>query len=246
MAEPSSDIRAEARRIADAASAGRLALGLIGGVGIAMRCPSSSSPPLERAYADIDVVGLSGETDRISGLFNELGYQADTAFNTLHGHRRLYFWDPVNSRQVDVFLDEFEMCHTLELRDRIAVDQLTLPLADLLLMKLQIMETNEKDFIDILALLIDHQFTDDDTGIDLTYLARLAGSDWGLWKTTTTVAERADAFARRLGGVDAARVHDQVGIYLTALDECPKSRGWRMRAKVGERKRWYALPEEVG
>jgi hypothetical protein len=25
----------------------------------------------------------------------------------------------------------------------------------------------------------------------------------------------------------------------------PKSRGWRLRAKVGERKRWYELPEEV-
>jgi len=28
-------------------------------------------------------------------------------------------------------------------------------------------------------------------------------------------------------------------------DACPKSMQWKMRSKVGDRARWYELPEEV-
>jgi len=30
-----------------------------------------------------------------------------------------------------------------------------------------------------------------------------------------------------------------------ALETAPKTMGWRMRAKVGRRVRWYEVPEEV-
>jgi hypothetical protein len=36
------------------------------------------------------------------------------------------------------------MCHALDLRDRLALDELTLTPADLLLTKLQVVETNER------------------------------------------------------------------------------------------------------
>jgi hypothetical protein len=32
---------------------------------------------------------------------------------------------------------------------------------------------------------------------------------------------------------------------LQRIEEAPKSRAWKLRAKIGERKRWYDLPEEV-
>jgi hypothetical protein len=32
---------------------------------------------------------------------------------------------------------------------------------------------------------------------------------------------------------------------LDRIEAEPKSRGWKLRAKIGERKRWYELPEEV-
>ncbi len=32
--------------------------------------------------------------------------------------------------------------------------------------------------------------------------------------------------------------------YLEAVEESPKGRAWKLRAKIGERKRWYHLPEE--
>jgi hypothetical protein len=39
-------------------------------------------------------------------------------------------------------------------------------------------------------------------------------------------------------------VHDQVRRLLGALEEVPKSSSWKLRARFGERKRWYELPEE--
>jgi hypothetical protein len=39
-------------------------------------------------------------------------------------------------------------------------------------------------------------------------------------------------------------VHARIREYLQAMDAQPKSRRWKLRAKVGDRKQWYELPEE--
>jgi hypothetical protein len=243
---PHAEIRDEGKRVAEAAASQSLALRLAGGVAVAMRCPSSQSAPLYRAYADIDAAGSSRDRNVIVALLKELGYEPDEQFNALHGARRLFFWDSTNGRQLDVFLDRVVMCHELNLAPRLGIGGATLPLADLLLMKLQVVETNAKDLTDILTLLVDHPFSSDESGINLTYLCDLTAEDWGLWKTTTMVIEKADAHARRLDGFDRRNeVHAKVRRYLQAVEDSPKSRTWKLRAKIGERKRWYQLPEEA-
>lgn len=236
----------EGVRITDAAAAAGVVLRVTGGVGVAMQCPSARQEPLARAYADIDCVGLRRQRAEIAELLEKLGYLPDPAFNAMHGHTRLFFWDEANNRQLDVFLDRVEMCHTIELADRLGADPRTLARADLLLMKLQVFETNRKDLVDIVTLVVDHPFTADDTGINLPYLSALAADDWGLWRTTTLVAEKADRFARELEGLaSVGSCHARVAEYLEALEAVPKSRRWKLRAKVGERKQWYELPEEA-
>jgi hypothetical protein len=235
----------EAKRIVAAAREASVDLRVTGGVGVALRCPSASAPPLVRAYADIDAVGRRSQRREIGALFAALGYTGDDAFNALHGDTRLFFWDPANGRQLDVFLDRVEMCHAIDLGGRLDVDDRTLSLADLLLMKLQVVETNRKDFLDMLALLADHPWTDDEAGINLAYLSGLTAGDWGLWRTTTMVAERAGRFASDLEGfAQGDLVRERVQAFLAALEDSPKSRAWRLRARLGERKRWYELPEE--
>ena len=242
---PLADAVQEGRRVGQAALDAGVALKLTGGVAVALRCPSAGRAPLARSYADVDVVGRARDTAAITELLGGVGYEADAAFNAMHGSRRLYFWDPVHERQLDVFLDEVEMCHRIDLRDRLDTREPTLTLADLLLMKLQIVETNDKDYLDILALLVDQPFAGD-TGIDLSYLASLAADDWGLWKTTTTVVQRAADYAAGLDGFTRADVvRAQADRYVQALEEAPKSRRWKLRARIGERKRWYELPEEA-
>ena len=46
----------------------------------------------------------------------------------------------------------------------------------------------------------------------------------------------------------AAPAHDvpaQVRAIQAAIEAAPKTRGWKMRSRVGERIRWYETPEEV-
>lgn len=245
-AAPDADPVAEGQRIAEAAVERGVPLRVLGGVAVAMLCPSAQRPPLARAYADIDLGSVSGARKKIIQLIESLGYTGDKEFNLLHGHRRLYFWDEGNRRQVDVFLDEANLCHRIDLKHRIDKVPLTLSLADLTVLKLQVVETNEKDYLDICALFADHPLSDDDSGINSAYIAELSASDWGLWRTLEMVAERAGRFALELPEFEAAEVvAGRLRQLREELDRVPKSRGWKLRSRIGDRKRWYELPEEV-
>lgn len=243
--QPLPSVIDEAQRVAAAAQGAGVTLRVTGGVGVALTCESALLHPLARSYSDIDVVSHAKERKSIIALLERLGYVADEAFNALHGARRLFFWDSANARQLDVFLDKVEMCHVIDLRDRLQMPGPVLTPADLLLMKLQVVETNDKDLSDIVCLLTDNDFTrGSDAGIDLSYLARLASEDWGLWRTVTMVAERAGTWAVQTAGLASRdRVARQVHEFLEALEAEPKSRAWRLRARIGDRKQWYMTPE---
>jgi hypothetical protein len=244
--ETLADPVAEGRRIVDAAAGQGVPLRALGGVAVAILCPSSRRPPLARSYADIDLATSKNAKDRVVHLLESLGYAADKEFNTLHGHRRLYFWDERTQRQVDVFVEEANLCHRIELKNRLEVVPLTLSLADLTVLKLQVVETNEKDYLDLCAIFADHDLTSDDSGVNVTHIADLAASDWGLWRTLGMVAERSEQFASELPGFEAAGlVVERLRRLRAELDATPKSRGWKLRARLGDHKRWYELPEEA-
>jgi hypothetical protein len=244
--EPLADPVAEGRRIAAAAAEREIPLRVLGGVAIALTCPSARRPPLAREYADIDLTSVGGAKKDVIHLLESLGYAGDKEFNLLHGHRRLFFWDESNQRQVDVFVDEANLCHRIGLKRRIGNVPMTLSLADLTVLKLQVVETNEKDYLDVCALFADHDLTDDDSGIDCAYIAELAASDWGLWRTLRMVAERSERFALELPGFEAGELAaGRLRRLREELDRVPKTRGWKLRSRIGERKRWYELPEEV-
>ncbi len=208
--------------------------------------PSSRKPPLERDYKDVDLATDEASKEEVVQLMEALGYAPDREFNMLHGHRRLFLWDELNQRQVDVFVDEANLCHRVELKNRLAVRPLTLSLADLTLLKLQVVETNEKDYLDICALFADHDLSEDESGIGATYISRLAASDWGLWRTLRMVAERSERFALELSGFKQGEtVAGRLRRLREALDTVPKTRSWKLRSRLGDRKRWYELPEEV-
>jgi len=243
---PLADPVAEGRRVAEAAAERAIPLRLLGGVAIALRSPSSRLPPLKREYADIDFAVRGAAREQAVELLSEVGYEPDREFNMLHGHRRLYFWDRGNDRHLDVFVDEANLCHRIAFGERIEADPLTLSLADLTVLKLQVMETNEKDYIDICALFADHDLGEGGSGIDVPYITHLAASDWGLWRTMEMVAGRSERFALDLQGFGAAEtVAERLRKLREELDAVPKTRRWKLRAWVGERKRWYELPEEV-
>lgn len=246
MMEPHADPVAEGRRVVEAAAERELPLRALGGVAVGILCPSSRRPPLVREYADIDLATTASVKDEVIGMLESLGYAADKEFNLLHGHRRLYFWDERNQRQLDVFVDEANLCHRIDLKTRLDAVPLTLSLADLAVLKLQVVETNEKDYLDICAIFADHDLSADDSGVNSTHITDLAAADWGLWRTLGMVSERSERFALELSGFDTGElVAERLRRLRAQLDQVPKSRRWKLRARIGDRKRWYELPEEV-
>ena len=240
------DVVAEGERLIGRAAADGVPLRLLGGVGLRLRAPGELAPVFRRTYADLDFVTTKKGVGATTGLFRAEGYEAQVAFNALHGLERLLFFDNDHDRQVDVFVGSFSMCHKIPLDGRIEVDPVSIPLAELLLTKLQVVQLNEKDVRDALALLHDHDVADaDGDTINGARVAELCASDWGLWRTITQNLAACRDFAGSVDVPDRETLEKRFDALLGRIEDEPKSRSWRMRAKIGDRKRWYDLPEEV-
>jgi len=243
---PLESLGEEADRILIGAEAKKVTLRLLGGVAVVTRCPSASKPPFSRRYVDIDLIGRRKETAKINQLFKDLGYKPRERFNALHGSR-LIFNDLKNMRRVDVFLDVFQMCHKFDFRDRLVLEPKTITMSDLLTTKLQIVEINEKDIKDILVLLLDHDLSTEEIPdkINAPYIAKLCSDDWGIYRTFTVNLDRIPEFAGRLNLDDVQRacIIERAESIRKTIESAPKSISWKMRATVGERRRWYELPE---
>jgi hypothetical protein len=242
------DIVAEGKRVLDLARSSGVPLRLLGGIAIRLRSPGPLAAPFERTYGDLDFVTVKGASGKTQVFFREIGYEPHKAFNALHGQERLLFFDNDNERQVDVFVGAFSMSHKIPVGDRLEVDDVTLPLAELLLTKLQIAELNEKDVKDALALLHGHDIDESDgETVNAARVAELCGTDWGLWRTITANLSTCRDYVARydVSDEEKERMRSRIDAVLERVEREPKSRGWKLRAKIGERKRWYELPEEV-
>ncbi len=243
---PIKDIRKEARRVVAAMDQDNVPVRLIGGVAIWLRCPSADHELLRREYVDLDLLGLGPSYSEIKKFLTGLGYQADKFFNSLHGRTRMLFHDLENDRQVDVLLDEMNMCHRLDFRSRISVNEHTLSIADLLLTKLQIVEANPKDITDLFTLFSDHPIGNQDGEmINGSYIAQLIANNWGLYRTMQLNLDRVLERSKIIPQIGLYAVEQQVRELREMIDSKPKSIRWKMRDRVGDRVKWYELPEEV-
>jgi len=211
----------------------------IGGAAISLLCPSSRRPPLDRVRKDLDLVGRGRERPRIEEALRVYGLRADRHFNALHGHQRLIFLDDAAGRQVDVFIDRLVMCHTLVLGDRLPATGPTIDPADLLLTKLQVVERTDRDLKDMIALLLDCE-------IDDGRVAAVLAGDWGWWRTATAALDAVEDYGRHLEGfTEQARLVARLAELRRRGEEEPKPLRWRTRAMIGDRVRWYEVPEEA-
>jgi hypothetical protein len=145
-------------------------------------------------------------------------------------------------------LDVFVMCHELNFAGRLERDEYTVPIEELLLSKTQVIELNEKDVKDSFAMLVDHDIgeTDDLETIDARFIAKLCGDDWGWYKTLTMNIEKMIELADDyLEEKEREIVVERLSRLRSVIEDAPKSTKWKMRARIGEKKRWYQLPEDV-
>jgi hypothetical protein len=218
----------------------------LGGIAVALRCPSASRPPLARDYHDLDLATDHDHGHRLAEALAAAGYAPAERFNALHGHSRMMFSGP-NDLHVDVLVDKFVMCHELSFRGRLDVHHETIGLGDLLLTKLQIAQINHKDVVDVATILVDHALTQDESGVNVRFIVELLSNDWGWWRTVTANLEIASellsslGLAREQADVVDARLHELQSRIATGK----RSLRWKARARIGERVAWRFDPEEV-
>ena len=222
---------------------------LVGGLAVRLRAYETFHSGLSREYKDIDLITLRGQSKVVAAFLLEMGYVASDRFNAMNGHERLLFHDVENQRQLDVFVGAFRMCHEIPINDRVLTDPATIPLAELLLTKLQVVKLNEKDMRDIVALMYHHDVSDQDGDtINGDRVAELCAGDWGLWRTSKMNFERVREGLGDYGISEAERsvVLSRLTRLWDRIELEPKSRAWRLRDRIGDRKQWYEDPEEVG
>jgi hypothetical protein len=242
------DIVEEARRVVGAAEAANVKLRVLGGIAVQLHAAGGVHPALARGYRDIDLVTARKQGRAAANVLRQLGYEPNERFNAINGSTRLVFYDLEHGRHVDVFVGEFRMCHAIPIADRLHLEDETVPLAELLLTKLQIVHLNEKDLRDVWAILLEHDVADhDEDAVNAGHIARLLAADWGLWRTSRESVEsaRAHLATSALDDADRALVDDRLRRLWQRVEDEPKSLRWRGRAKVGDRSRWYEEPEEI-
>lgn len=244
------NIEDEMHRLVEGAAERDITLRVLGGLAVAEHCSHADHRALQREYPDIDFVTDKSGARHLEDFFAVMGYTPNKTLNTLSGDWRRLYYDEAHGRQVDVFIESFEMNHRLPLADRLDVEPVTIPLAELFLTKAQIVELNRKDVKDLCALLLDHEVghSDEET-INVEIIADLCSNDWGLCTTVSMNVDRlGQLLDREVVTLDREREHlvrERAAEIRQAVEESPKTLSWKLRDVVGTRVRWYEEVEEV-
>ena len=245
------DFLEEAQRIVNAAKNEDILLRLLGALAFHIHCPKFSymQELLGRSFTDIDFASYRQESSKINKLFVELGYQYDVRVRAIFGSRLVFYDSSGTNRHCDVFLDKLEFCHDIDFEKRLEVDFPTIPLVELLLEKMQIVKINEKDIVDTMMLLREHEIggSDNET-INADRLSKLTSRDWGLWKTITVNLRKVQSATQanqKLTEEDRNDIDSKITALMKRIDDEPKSSGWKIRARIGEKRQWYRDVDEL-
>lgn len=243
------DIVKEMYRLIDAANAKNIQLRAIGG--LAVEAHNRKNHPLfKREFGDLDFVIAKKQRKEFEAFMPTVNYSPHKQFNILNGDQRQIYYHNGNDMKIDIFVGDFEMCHKIPLENRLTFDPVTIPLAELLLSKAQIVELNRKDALDLTSLFLNNETGNGDKDtINLQILSQLCSQDWGLYKTISINLKRVQDLMeeKELPLTQAERdlVLGRVREVLKTFEDMPKPLSWQIRDRVGTRVKWYIEVEEV-
>jgi hypothetical protein len=224
---------------------------LLGAMAFQAHCPKYNFLALKlgRVLTDLDFAAYRREKAPVDSLMRELGYVDNPLFTGLFGHTRMLWDNKTNGLHVDVFFDMLAMNHQIPFANRLELEEYTIPLADMLLEKMQIVQINEKDVIDTMMLLREHAVGDlAPETIDGRHVARVLANDWGFYHTVTSNLRKVQELLEKypeLGPDDRNDVSGKVELLLKMIDDQEKTMSWKFRAKIGTKKKWYDDVEET-
>jgi hypothetical protein len=236
------DFVGEVRRIVEAAASRNVTLRALGAVAFRIHCPGHLDlhAATGRGISDIDLAGYKKQGSEICDVMAQLGYELDKTM--LLQEDRYFFADKSKDVKADVFLDKLEMCHTIDFSHRLHLDSPTVPLEELLLEKLQIVNIESKDIIDVAMLLSEHSVGSGQEGVDKAYIAGLLAADWGFYHTVSVNLQKITDTVGEMQGIqqsDRDRVLGNIKLLAAEIESHPKSLGWKARARVGTRRKWF-------
>src|SRR6266498_1163574 len=215
----------EALMLARGAKDAGLGLKLLGGLAVRVVCPDF--PPRLRRDQDIDFACMSKGRKDVAAYLERVGCTGDRRFNNLNGDRQMYFTAP-SGRPIDVMVDRLTMCHTLDFRPSFG----RLPVGG--------SQPRGRHAAAPAA---------GEPVIDTERFAKLLGADWGWWRTVTINLTKLPGLAAEKPGLaPPSPPFDPVAQSQRLLEiaqSAPKTVKWKLRANIGDRVRWYELPEEV-
>ncbi len=243
----------EALGLVERAQAQGIYLRLLGSTAFQIHSPEyvPIHKAMDRPLTDIDFIAYSKQDRQIEAFFVKEKYKPVVAALTpeLFAMRRI-FNHPSNGIHIDVFMDELSMCHVIPFRNRLDVDSPTIPLAELVLEKTQIVNLNQKDIKDMLILLAAHEVGDHDQDtINGKYIAGLLGKDWGFYYTTKLNLEKVrkglDVYKQPFSEQDVKNIQLRLDKLTQMIEDAPKTIKWKTRAAIGPKLKWYNDVDEV-
>lgn len=242
---------AEALGLVQEAEAEGIRLRILGSLAYRIHCPQNLAlfDAMERDLTDIDFAADRKQAKEVKRFITNRGYVEDQRMTASTEGSRYYFEQPDTGLGVDVFYDELYFCHKIPLRDRLALDSPTITTCDLLLEKMQIVELNLKDVKDTLVLLLEHPVSGDGADseeIDSDYLAGVLSDDWGFYYTVTNNLDKVENFLpdfEAIGPEQGRVIRGRLQQLREKIESAKKSRKWKMRARIGPKRKWY---QDVG
>ena len=246
-------VAAEATEIQGLSDAEGVPLRLIGSLAIDRRCPDHRGLMTalgRRPPGDIDFIAYARDEHAIDKLLTGRGYviHPSVSHSREWGVNRLIYTHAEHGTKVDIFLDKLIMAHTIDFAGCLDREPTTVSLADLLLSKLQIYRITANDLIDLTVLLAEVDIGVAPDQIAIERVTAVLGDDWGFAHgarlNLARLIEEVAGYAT-LHPVVAARVMARARRLLDEIDAAPKSRRWRMRARLGTRVAWYEHVDDV-
>ncbi len=222
-----------------------VALRILGSLAYRLHCPANLHlfDEMQRDLTDVDFAARGDDRKAIRSFLEALGYRVDQDLLVAAEGARYFFTDPGSGMGVDVFFDELFFCHPIPLKDRLELDYPTITLADLVLEKMQIVELNPKDIKDSLVLLLEHPLeSGEPEGIDAVYIAKILANDWGFYYTVTTNLGKLHRLGAEYGSLTESQweiVDARISDLERMIEQEPKTRRWKLRARIGNRVKWY-------
>jgi len=245
------DFMQEAVRIEKAAADNGIPLRVIGCLAFRIKAPEYTDLHIKmgREVTDIDYVSYYKYQSKLVNLFrDELGYHWVPPSFARASTLRDLFIDKERNRKVDVFYDHLDFCHKIDFakNKRLEADKPTIPLAELFLEKTQIVEINAKDLKDLVITFLAHDVseTNDDTMVNGAYIVKILSDDWGFYYTVTENIKKFIDFVPTIKEITQEQkdlVIERAKKLHKIIEDAPKTRGWKNRAKVGPMKRWYKI-----